>query len=341
MSEKTPKSDGGVTQESIFGTDEEVERRRTPPAERARRAFDFYVATPFRVAWEDWRTRIGGMGILFYVLMGTVGVLLVPQPQINEGPYYLKPFVDWSMPLGTDSMGRGVFKTLVHSTPAMMQMALAGVVFSVGVAVLVGMIAGYKGGVVDTMLMTVADVFITLPGLPLIIVLASIFSPDDPFIVGTIIAIDQWPGLARMLRSQVLALRDEDFVEAARSIGLSTPTIVGQELVPKVAPFVLISAAGAAVAVIFQSVALYFIGVLPWSSFNWGVMMQQAYRQGNAIAAPGRAGHWMLFPLLAISGMSFSLILFSQGLDRVFNPRLLARHSETVPEDEQEDAGGL
>jgi peptide/nickel transport system permease protein len=336
-----PQSDGGVTQESIFGTSEDAERQRTPPAERIRRAFDFYIATPFRVAWSDWRTRIGGIGVLFYILMGTVGVVVIGQPQMNEGPRYVGPFQTMEHPLGTTNMGTDILKQLVHSTPTMLKMALAGVVFSVGVAVLVGMISGYKGGTVDTVLMTVSDIFITLPGLPLIIVLAAIFSPEDPFIVGTIIAINQWPRLARQLRSQVIALREEDYVEAARSIGLSTPTIVGQELLPKLAPFILITAGGASVAIIFQSVALYFIGVLPYDTSNWGVMMQLAYEQGNAIASPQRAGHWLFFPLVTLSGMAFVTILFAQGLDRVFNPRLLARHSKTASEAEEEEPGGL
>lgn len=326
--------DGGITKEDIFGTGETAERARTPPAERLRALFDAYVRTPAVIGWNDWRTRIGGLGILFYILMGTVGVLIVPEPQLNEGPNYLGAFEDPAIITGTDYVGRSVGKQVVHATPSMLLMALAGVVFAVGLGVLIGFISGYKGGTLDRALMTVTDVFIVLPGLPLIIVIASIYPPRSPFIVGAIMAIDAWPGLARELRSQVLTLREEDYVEAARAMGLGTPTIITQELMPKLAPYILISASGAATGVIVASVALYFLGILPFSNNNWGVMMNFARLQGNAISNPGTSGHWLFFPLVALSGMTFALVLFSQGLDRVFNPRLRARHAKTVSDEE-------
>ncbi|MCU4800050.1 ABC transporter permease [Halobacteria archaeon HArc-gm2] len=327
MSRDDLETDGGVTQESIFGTGEDERRSRSSPKERFGRGFDSYVRTPFRIAWNDWRTRIGGIGILIYLLMGTVGVIIVPAPTLNEGPRYLQPFQDWTIPFGTDNLGRGIFKQLIHSTPAMLKMALAGLVFAVGVAILFGMIAGYKGGVIDTVLMTITDIFFVIPGLPLIIVLSAIFTPRDPFIVGAILSISVWPRLARELRSQVLSLRTEDYVEASRSMGLSTPTIIGQELMPKLAPYILIRGSGSAVRIIRDSVALYFLGILPFSTTNWGIMMQFAYSQGNAISTPSHL-YWLVVPLVALAGMGFSLILFSQGLDRVFNPRLRARNTE-------------
>jgi len=93
--------------------------------------------------------------------------------------------------------------------------------------------------------------------------------------------------------------------------------------------------------VIGNSVALYFLGILPFSARNWGVMMQFAWNTGNAIQTPSHA-HWLVVPLLALSFMSFSFILFSQGLDRVFNPRLRARNSEGAAEDpdSKEPKGG-
>lgn len=342
MSNKEPKRDGGVTQESIFGTGEEADRNRSSPAQRMRRALNFYVKTPLRVAWSDWRTRIGGAGVLLYLLMGTLGVVLVKPPRLNEADYFQAPFKDWTVPLGADHLGQDVFAMTVHATPSMLKMALAGLTFAVGLAIIFGMIAGYKGGLLDTVMMTIADVFLVLPGLPLIIVLAAIFTPRDPFIVGAILSISRWPALARQLRSQVIALRNEDFVEAARAMGLSTPTIVGQELVPKLAPYILIRGAGAAVQVIGASVALYFLGILPFSSLNWGVQLNFAYTQANAIQTPSHI-HIMLAPIVALGGMGFSLVLFSQGLDRVFNPRLRARNSEGSHDahEEAKDDGGV
>lgn len=335
MSNDSTQPDGGIAKEDIFGTGEESDRVRTPPAERLRALFDTYVRTPFLIGWSDWRTRIGGLGIAFYLLMG-LSVLFVDEPYVDQAQNYQQPFQDLSVPFGADEIGQSIFHMVIHSTPSMLLMALAGVVFTIGFASIIGFVAGYKGGVIDRALMTVTDTVIILPGLPLIMILSAIFTPRSEFLVGAIIAIDSWPSLARQLRSQVLTLRHEDYVEASRSLGLGTGTIIGQDLMPKLGPYVLISAAGAATAVINASVALYFLGILPFSNENWGVMMNFAYEQGNAVHNPGHAGHLMLFPLIALSGLMFSLTLFSQGLDRVFNPRLRARHSKTAPDNEGE-----
>ncbi|MFB6202191.1 MAG: ABC transporter permease [Halorhabdus sp.] len=340
------RTDGGTAEEEIFGTGEDIDATASITLrERGRRFLDMYILTPVRIAWGDWRTRIGGLGLLFYILMGTVGVVIVPEPVLNEGPAVMGAFVDWSMPLGTDNVGRSIGKKIVHATPAMLKMATGGALTTMAAGIFFGFVSGYKGGFVDRVLMTITDIQAVLPGLPLIILIAAVYPPEDPFIVGVILAIDTWPGLARALRSQVLTLREEEFVEAGRSLGLSSATIIKQDLLPKLAPYILINAAGAATRVIKTSVALYFLAVLPFSILNWGVMMNRAYQQGNAISRPGYAGHWLFFPTLALAGLLFSLVLFSQGLDRVFNPRLRARHAETTPDEETgpaaETSGGV
>ena len=333
------RSDGGTAEEQIFGTGEERETTTTPIRERASRFFDVYVRSPLRIAWEDWRTRIGGLLLAFYILMGTVGVVVVPEPVLNEGPTYAGAFQSIHYPLGTDNLGRGIAEKIVHATPAMLKMALAGALTTTGAGVFFGFVSGYRGGITDRVLMTLTDVQAVLPGLPLIVVLAAVFTPSNPFVVGVVLAIDTWPPLARSLRSQVLTLRESDFVEAGRSLGLSSWTIIRQDLIAKLAPYILVNAAGAATRVIKASVALYFLGILPFSILNWGVMMNRAYKTGNAISAPGHAGHWLFFPALALSGLLFSLVLFSQGLDRVFNPRLRARHAESAPDEDAAPQG--
>lgn len=334
------RTDGGTAEEVIFGTGEDMEAATMSTRERLTRFVDRYILAPLRIGWSDWRTRIGGLGILFYILMGTVGVWFVEEPTLNEGPRYLGAFQNWGFPFGTNNLGESVFELVVHATPAMLKMAAGGALTTVVLGVLVGFIGGYKGGLVDRVMMTLTDIQAVIPGLPLIIVLASIFSPRRPFVVGFILAIDTWPGLARMLRSQVLTLRQEDYIEAGRAIGLSSWTLIRQDLIPQLAPYILVNMAGAATRVLKASVALYFLGVLPFSTLNWGVMMNNAYQIGNAIAQLGHAGHWLFFPAIALSGMTFVFVLFAQGLDRVFNPRLRARHAQTTPDEESEPQAG-
>lgn len=330
MSDDELRPDGGTEELDALITEADLSESTFSKRQRYGRLIDLYLIAPLRVAWSDWRARIGGLIILFYILMGTIGVLVVPSPEMSEVPIFQKPFQSPTAPLGADQMGQSIGKQIVHATPAMLQMALAGVIFSAGIAVIVGVVSGYRGGVIDRIMMTLSDIVIALPGLPLIIVIAAIYTPRNPFVVGAIIAIDTWPGLARAIRSQVLTLRQESYVEAGRAMGLTNFNIMRNDIIPQIMPYVAINAAMSAAAVISGSAALYFLGVLPFTTLNWGVMMNLARTTGNAVSDPWHAGHWLFFPTLALSGLMFGLVLFSQGLDRVFNPRLRARHAKTV-----------
>ncbi|MFC4986480.1 ABC transporter permease [Saliphagus infecundisoli] len=326
------RTDGGETPDFLTGMSESSSV--TTKRERFGRTIDRYFLTQARIAWTDWRTRFGIVVLGLFIFTGTVGVQIVPESSMNEAETYMTWFQSWEYPLGTDNMGRPIHKQLVHATPAMLKMGLAGAIFAAGVAVVVGTLAGYKGGVVDYALMLVSDVLMVIPGLPLVIVLAAIWQPSGPFEVGVILAIDSWPGLARTIRSQVLTLREESYVEAARSMGVSTRSILQSDIVPQLMPYVLINSAQAARGVIFASVALYFLGFLSPSEANWGSMMNDAYATGGALSNPARAAHWLYPPMGALILLSFALVLLSQGLDKVFNPRLRARHSKTVDDSE-------
>ncbi|WP_330633426.1 ABC transporter permease [Halocatena halophila] len=349
----------------LFDVPPEESPSPTSRSERWYRTLDVWVLSPLRVAMTDWRMPVGATILTAFVVLGTVGVRLISAPEVSEAPVYTGafrggigaittsggwidivslslgetgftlPWVALSLPLGTDRFGQDIARGLVHGTPAMLKMALAGAVFATGVALLVGTVAGYRGGVIDTVLMTITDIVMTIPALPLIVLLAAVYQPSDPFVIGVLLAIDNWPGLARALRSQVLTIRTESYVEAARAMGLSPGTVLRRDVIPQLMPYTLINAANAARAVIFESVALYFLGLLPiGSTFNWGVMMNQAYQAG-ALSNVDRAGHWLFAPMCLLVVFSFGLIVFSQGLDRVFNPQLRARHSKAVGYDDE------
>lgn len=334
--DRTTATDGGGAQ-AFFEQAVDQELPDTTRKDRLYRLLDLYLFAPLRVAWTDWRARIGISIIVFFILVGTVGVRIVSEPILNEGPVYTPWFQRLDMPLGTDNYGRPIGKMLVHATPDILKMALAGVIFAIGLAIAIGVVAGYKGGIIDYVLMTISDIVMIIPGLPFTIVLIAIWQPRDPFFVGVVLAIDSWPSLARMLRSQVLTIREEEYVEAARGMGVPTHAIVQKEITPQLMPYIMINASNAAQGVIFAAVGLYFLGFLPeGGSANWGVMMNQAYQQGGAIANVERAGHWLFAPMLTLVVFTMGLILFSQGMDRVFNTRIRARHAKTIVEEEDE-----
>lgn len=323
---KPTEPDGGFTFD-VEPSGAEVSRR-----DRLRTAWRHYVYEPGLVAWDDRRTRLGSLLLLAYLLVATVGVGLYPGPSKNQVESGLTPFETLEAPLGSTPAGTDVLAQAIHATPDMLLMVAAGAVFATALAVLVGTVAGYKGGRVDRVITTASDVAMAIPGLPLVMVVAFIYQPTNPLIIGPVIMINYWAGLGRSIRSQVLTLREEPYVEASRTMGVSSARIIGKDVLPSLMPFVLVNFAFAARYVVFASVGLYYLGVLPAGLNNWGLQLDRAYNTYSALVGSG-AEYLILVPMVFIASLALALVLLAQGLDRVFNPRVrtrLAGESETT-----------
>ena len=319
-----PRADGGV---SDFETVAETE---LTTRERYREAADAYLLAPMRIVWSDWRARVSVVLLAGFVFMGTAGLYLVPEPSPSQGDRLVGAFRTMEHPLGTTALGQDILSQIVYGTPAMLKMITAGALFTVVVATVVGTVAGYKGGRLDSVLMMITDVMLTIPGLPLVIVLAGVLDiQGNPYVIGVLLSVNAWAGLARALRSQVLTLRDLEYVEASRLMDISTPRILSQDIIPNLMPYITMNFVQSARGVIFGSVGLYFLGILPYNSVNWGVMMNKAHYTAGAAASPV-AFHWLLMPMLAVIILGLALTLFAQAADRLFNPRVRARHAKTV-----------
>lgn len=331
-----PMTDGGRAMDdaSLFNAVSEYEETRT---DKLRKLYDSYVYTPIAIIWTDWRARIGFTIMLAYLLMGVLGPMFVEQTEVLEGPALETPFETWQYPLGTDDMGRDLMAQTIYSTATILKMVAAGATSTVAIGTIVGSVAGYKGGMTDTVLSSITDVFINIPGFPLVMVLGLMFDDvllGNPWAVGLLLSVAAWGGLARSIRSQVLTLRQESFVEASRALGLPTRTIVSKDIVPHLMPFVVINLTNAGRRVIFEAVALYYLGILPFQNLNWGSILNLAY-SANAHTRLA-AIHWFLVPMIAIVVISVGFILLGQSLDRVFNPRVRARHEKTTGEVDEE-----
>ncbi|WP_276252600.1 ABC transporter permease [Halomontanus rarus] len=342
-------TDGGTGDVFSFEASEEIST-----SQRYQEFFYEAFYLPAREAWRDWRMKVGLIIIFGYVLMGLVAwvsssefgiladVTLVEFPTSNQfGSFEYNnegPFQSWDYPLGTDSTGRNIMAAIVHATPDMLKMTFAGGIYVVVVATVVGTVSGYKGGRIDSFLTTVSDIVMTIPGLPLVIVLATTIDPRNPYLVGPLLVIGWWAGLSRTIRSQVLSIREESYVEASRTMGISTPRIIQKDILPNLMPYIMVNFVMSARQVIFNGVGLYFLGVLAHGSYsdNWGVMMQFAYTHASALLIPDRS-YQLLMPMAAIVGLSFGLILFSQGTDRLFNPRVRQRGTGSTKQEEDSD----
>jgi len=331
------RSDGGSVSEF-----EQMAEVSLTAHERRRQWLDEKLLAPARIVWSDWRARFGVIVVTIYLLMGTIGPMVVEPPSPNQGDLLVGAFRTLQHPFGTTASGTDIFSQIVHATPSMLIMITSGAVFTVVLGTTIGTLTGYKGGRLDSVLMTVSDVMMTIPGLPLTIVLAAALQIDgNPAVIGVLITVNAWAGLARAIRSQVLTLRDAEYVEASRIMGIPTPKIIGSDIIPNLMPYITMNFVRQARAVIFGSVGLYFLGVLPYNSVNWGVMMNAAVNRAGATSSAA-AFHWLLMPMLTIILLALGLTLLAQGADRVFNPRVRARHAKSVEggeEDENDESG--
>lgn len=321
MTSKQPQSDGGKTGELDFLTEfGEYDQTRS---DRYRSMFS-KSSKIFWLIWSDWRTRVGILIIAFYLFMGTIGVAIIDPPSQAAADRYVTPFTSLEYPLGSDRYGQGLLALTVHATPHMLKMISAGAIFATVMAGIVGTLSGLKRGYFAQALMAITDIMIALPGLPLIMVIAAMFEPQNPYLIGVILTINAWAGVARSLRSEVLKIREESFVEASHLMGLPSRKIITYDILPNIMPYMLVSLVSNARSVIYGSVALYFLGVLPFSALNWGVTLNIAYQQSTAIRNWDVA-HWIIVPLFTIILLSLGLILVAQGADRLFNPKVRAK----------------
>lgn len=309
--------------------------------ERVRAFLREYAYEPAIIAWDDLRTRIGGTLLLFYVFLATVGVFLYPAPTSNQVERNLQPFETMAAPLGSNQQGIDILGQAIHATPDMLLMVMAGAFWATVIAVVVGTVAGYKGGRVDSVVTTFSDIMMAIPGLPFVMVIAFIYQPTNPLIIGPLIMVNYWAGLGRSIRSQVLTLREESYVEASRAMGVDTWKILTKDVIPNMMPFVLVNFAFAARYVVFAAVGLYYLGVLPTGLGNWGLQLDRAYNDYSALVGTGQE-YLIILPLVFIMVLGLALVLLAQGLDRLFNPRVrtrLAGTSESHVDDDQEFVG--
>lgn len=313
----------------------DVDRSEFTQRQYYRERIDQGLLTPLRIIWTSPRARVGGIILFVFAFLGVFGPYLIPPARPMQAEPLLQPFENMRYPLGTDDIGRDLLAQQIHATRPMLIMMISGALITLITAILLGVTAGYLGGLIDRILMTVTDVMMNIPGLALVIVLAVILEPKSPVFVGIVLAVDNWPRLARQLRSQVLTIRSESHVEASRVLGIPTHSILSKNVMSRLMPMLMMGTAGAMRGILMESVGLYFIGVLPFTTNNWGVVLNVA-RNGGALAGVDRF-HWLLAPMLFIATMTYGLQLFAQGTDRLFNPRLRARHAATVSTDEMDD----
>jgi peptide/nickel transport system permease protein len=283
-----------------------------------------------REAWRRFRHHrlaLGGALVLGAVLAAVAAgplVYRVPRDEIDFKAKLRGP--SQAHPLGTDDLGQDLLARLLHGGRISLAVGVTAMVIALTVGVLVGALAGYAGGVVDHALMRVTDLFLSLPQLPLLLLVIYFFRDTARRVLGpevgvfvVIVAVIgglRWMPVARLVRAQFLTLREQDFVQAARSLGASARRQIARHILPNALGPVIVAASLDVAAAIIAESTLSFLGLgFPPDIPTWGRILYDA--KDNLDHAP----HWALFPGTAIFLTVLSINYVGDGLRDAFDPR--------------------
>lgn len=266
------------------------------------------------------RATVGFIITVGFILMAAIGPEVVPLDLTTRYELRFQP-PSLEHPLGTDFAGRDTFAQIVHGSREVLLIAFLAALYAILIAIGVGMTSGYIGGKVDLVLMSIVDIFLTIPSFPIMLAIAATFRVSDPASFAAIISIWMWAGLSRAIRAEIMSLKQKEFIEASKVLGMSTFHIIFRELMPNVLPYILINFITMIRAAITASVGIMFLGVVPFKITHWGVMLNLALFQSGAIYFK-EGIYYALSPLIFIVLLEFGAVNLSHGLEEVFNPRL-------------------
>ncbi|MBV8943842.1 MAG: ABC transporter permease [Solirubrobacterales bacterium] len=268
------------------------------------------------------KAKVGAAILGVFILIAIIGPAIAPYDPSATTPGQALPTAPSTHHLlGTTATGQDVLSQLLAGTRSTVVLGLLTGLIATGLAVVIGTSAGFLGGVPDEGLSLLANVFLVLPALPLLVVILGYLPHSGELPTAIVLSVLGWPWGARVIRAQTLSLRGRDFVAAARECGESTWRIIFFEILPNEIGLIAASFVGTVLYAILTSVALAFLGVADLSSWSYGTMLYWA-QNGNAVQLS--AWWWYAPPGICVALLGMSLVLLNFGLDELGNPRLRA-----------------
>ncbi len=282
----------------------------------------------FRAGWAIYRQNLlGKIGLTLLVIFALMALcsfippLIDPmyQPMTGVDPDIAKStgpsLRHW---LGTDFMGRDILSQLLAGARVAFMVGVSAAFMSIVIGTTIGMIAGYMGKFVDTLLMRLADMIMVMPTLLVVLILSALFGQLNIWIIVLIIALFRWPGVSRVIRAQTLSLKQRPFIEAAKVAGASHMRIIFRHIMPNVLPLAFLYMTFRVTSAIIIEAALAFLGFGDPSTVSWGMMLQWVWKTGHMFKAP----YWLLPPGICISLITLSFYMLGRAMDEVLDPRL-------------------
>jgi peptide/nickel transport system permease protein len=278
-----------------------------------------------RGPWQTWssgflrsRKVIVGLAIVgFFIALGLIGPFFVSNPSTTGLTTLAPPSLHHL--LGTTDTGQDVFAQLVWGTRVSLIVGIVAATIATIIAAAVGISSAFLGGLWDELLSMLANVFLVIPALPLVIVLAGYLNGAGTLAVSLVIAVTAWAWTARVLRAQTLSIRRRDYVQAARASGETTFRIIFAEILPNEIPLIAAQFLITVLYAILTQAGLAFLGVGSVTTWSWGTML---YWAENAQALSLGAWWWFVPPGLCLALLGTGLALLNFGIDEIANPRL-------------------
>jgi peptide/nickel transport system permease protein len=288
--------------------------------QRRRRALvDFW-----RRLRQDRLAMLGLIVLIGFALMALVAPWISPRSGLSaaqsvDNPLWAPPSRDF--PLGTDNLGRSVAAQFVWGSRVSLVVGLAATVLTIAIGSLIGITAGFFGGRLDTVLMRITDWFLVIPFLPLAIALSAVLDRSIWNII-LVIGVTAWPATARLIRAQVLTVKQRLYVDRARSLGATRGYVVRRHILPNVAPLILANVTLAVPISILTETTLAFLGLGDPTHASWGKTLQEAFSAG----AITRHAWWYYWPAgVGIVCVVLAFTLFGRAMEEVLDPRLRER----------------
>ena len=269
-------------------------------------------------ALRNYKLKIGLFVIAAFLLLAAIGTVFTDF-DVRE---YVGPMSDppsnqyW---FGTTFFGQDVFTQFVHGLRATFLVGFVGGGFATVIGMLVGFVAGYRGGSVDESLNVVTNIVLVIPTFALLIIIAAYLEVRGVLTESIFIGCTAWPWTARAIRAQTLSLRSREFVDLARMSGMRPMRIIFTEIAPNMMSYLVMAFILQFGGAILIAATLDFIGLGPTTGISLGLMMQNAVNWGAL-----QLGLWWWFipPGVAIAAIVGALYIMNVGLDEVFNPKL-------------------
>ena len=305
--------------------------KRTPNEKRLHK---FHWLAHFQEGWVIYKQNIlGRIGLTLLVIFALMALFSFLPPLLD--PMYhpmtgVDPEISSSTGpsprhwLGTDFMGRDIFSQLLAGARIAFMVGVSAAFMSIFLGTVIGMISGYMGKFIDTLLMRLAEVIMVMPTLLVILILAALFGQLSIWAIVLVIALFRWPGVSRVIRAQTLSLKQRPFIDAARVAGASHFRIIFRHIMPNVLPLSFLYMTFRVTSAITIEAALAFLGFGDPGTVSWGMMLQWVWKTGHMFRAP----YWLLPPGICISLITLSFYMMGRAMDEVLDPRLRKEEKE-------------